>query len=61
MRDEDHGKAQFAAQLLRQAASLFRDLAQSNPDVADQMRLNAQSYEAVADLVERDPNGQMPL
>jgi len=50
-----------AANLLRNAATFFRDLGTQNPDLAEQMEMNARTYDAVADMVERDPNGQMTL
>ncbi len=53
--------AQFAAQLLRNAAVFFRDVGEQNPTLKEQMDINAQSFEAVADLVENDPNGEVPL
>ncbi len=53
--------AQFAAQLLRNASVFFRDIGDQNPHLKEQMELNASSYEAVADLVENDPGGQVPL
>ena len=53
--------AQFAAQLLRSAAKFFRDIGQQNPTLMEQMDQNAQSFEAVADLVEADPTGPVPV
>lgn len=53
--------AQFAAQLLRNAATFFRDIGEQNPALKEQMDVNASSYEAVADLVETDPTGDVPL
>ena len=53
--------AQIAANLLRNAATFFRDIGGQNPDLAEQMEVNARTYDAVADMVEQDPNGEMPL
>lgn len=52
--------AQFAAQLLRSAAVFLRDVGVQNPAIKEQMDMNAASFEAVAELVERDPNGEVP-
>jgi len=51
----------IAVNLLRNAATFFRDLGAQNPDLAEQMESNAQTYDAVADLMEQDPHGEMPL
>lgn len=51
--------AQIAANLLRNAATFFRDIGGQNPALGEQMGMNAQTYDAVADLVERDPMGVM--
>jgi len=53
--------AEIAASLLRAAAKFFRDVAEQNAEVKDQMRNNAETYDAVADLVEKDPNGMTQL
>ena len=53
--------AKIAATLLRSAATFFRDIAGQNPAITDQMLKNAKTYDAVADLVEGDPTGEMPL
>lgn len=53
--------AQIAANLLRNAATFFRDIGGQNPDLKEQMDVNARTYDAVADMVERDPLGEMPL
>ena len=53
--------AEIAATLLRAAAKFFRDVASQNPEVGDQMRSNADTYETVADLVQGDPAGTTDL
>lgn len=53
--------AQIAANLLRNAATFFRDIGGQNPQLTDQMEANARTYDAVADMVEQDPNAEMPL
>ena len=52
--------AQLAAKLLRDAGSFFRSVGEQNPPIADQMNDNAQVYDEVAQLVEADPNGDLP-
>lgn len=52
--------AQLAAQLLRDAATFFRALSEQNEALKDQMTENADVFEQVAALVEKDPNGQLP-
>lgn len=52
--------AQLAAQLLRDAATFFRALSEQNDALKDQMTENADVFEQVATLVEKDPNGQLP-
>lgn len=47
--------AQLAAQLLRDAANFFRHLAQENPALQEQMHDNAEIYDEVAGLVEKNP------
>jgi hypothetical protein len=51
--------AQLAAKLLRDAAAFFKDLAQQNPEISDQMSDNAQIYEQIAGLVEEKPNEEL--
>lgn len=53
--------AEIAANLLRNAATFFRDLGGQNADLHEQMEINANTYDAVASLVENDPNGEMAL
>lgn len=51
--------AQLAAKLLRDASAFFKDLAQQNPEISDQMTDNAQIYEQIAGLVEEKPNEEL--
>ncbi|MCG8510375.1 MAG: hypothetical protein MI741_14200 [Rhodospirillales bacterium] len=53
--------AEIAANLLRAAAKFFRAFAEDNPNMRDQMLTNAETYEAVAQLVGDDPNGVTEL
>jgi hypothetical protein len=53
--------AQIAANLLRNAATFFRDIGGQNENLRAQMEVNARTYDAVADMVEKDPNAEMPL
>ena len=53
--------AQIAANLLRNAATFFRDIGGQNNELKEQMEVNARTYDAVADMVEQDPNAEMPL
>lgn len=53
--------AEIAATLLRAAAKFFRDVASQNPEVGEQMRTNADTYDTVADLVQNDPNGNTEM
>lgn len=52
---------EIASNLLRNAATFFRDLGVQNPDLAEQMEMNARTYVTVADMLDTDPNGQMAL
>ncbi|MCW8916680.1 MAG: hypothetical protein OQK24_12630 [Magnetovibrio sp.] len=52
---------QLAANLLRNAATFFRDIGTNNPELKKQMEANASTYDAVADMVEQDPSGKIPL
>ncbi len=52
--------AQLAAKLLRNAANFFRDVAIQNPSLKGQMDVNADTYEVVADLVEKSPTAEIP-
>lgn len=51
--------SELAAQLLRDAAGFFRALSDQNVELKDQMIENADVFEQVATLVERDPLGQI--
>jgi len=53
--------AELAINLLRNAAVFFRDIGAQNPDLKEQMDVNARTYDAVAEMMEKDPNGEMPL
>jgi hypothetical protein len=53
--------AQLAAQLLRDAALLMKTLGEQNPALAAQMQENAAVFHQVADLVETDPTGTLPI
>ena len=52
--------SELAVNLLRNAAVFFRDIGAQNPDLQEQMEVNARTYDTVADMVERDPLGVMP-
>lgn len=49
--------AQLAAKLLRDAATFFRNIAEQNEPLKEQMTENASVFDQVADLVETDPGG----
>ena len=51
--------SELAAKLLRDAAAFFQTIAEQNPPLKDQMDENADVFMQVADLVEKDPNGQI--
>ncbi|MCB1326500.1 MAG: hypothetical protein H7A21_06150 [Spirochaetales bacterium] len=51
----------IAGRLLRDAAIFFRNIGEENPPLKDQMEASATVYEQVADLLESDPHGQIPL
>jgi hypothetical protein len=53
--------AELAAQLLRNSAAFFRDVGSQNPKLKDQMENNAETFEVVAGLVEKDPEGEMEI
>lgn len=48
---------EIASNLLRAAAKFFRAFAEDNPAMRDQMLNNADTYDAVAKMLEDDPNG----
>ena len=49
--------AELAAKLLRDAATFFKTIAEQNPPLKEQMTENADVFEQVADLVEKNPTG----
>lgn len=51
--------AELAAKLLRDAAAFFQTIAEQNPPLKEQMDENADVFQQVADLVEKDPNGEI--
>jgi hypothetical protein len=53
--------AQLAAKLLRDAATFFRNVGEQNQPLKDQMNDNAAVYDQVADLIEKNPNGELDL
>jgi hypothetical protein len=53
--------AQLSARLLRDAATFFRNVAAQNEPLREQLEDNATVYEQVADLVEREPLGEIDL
>ncbi len=53
--------AQLAAKMLRDASMFFQQVGEQNPPVADQMNQNAAVYQQVAQLVESDPMGEVPM
>mgnify|MGYP007088348899 FL=1 len=53
--------AQLGSKLLRDAATFFRNVGAQNEPLREQMNDNATVYEQVAELLEKDPNGQLDL
>lgn len=53
--------SELAAKMLRDAAVFFQQVGEQNPPVAEQMNQNAQVYAQVAQLVESDPTGEVPM
>ena len=53
--------AVLAAKLLRDAATFFRNVGAQNPPLKEQMDENASVYEQVADLVEKEPLGELEV
>ena len=51
--------ADLAAKLLRDVARHYRILAEENPDSAKTLEHNARTCEEVAELVEKDPTGEI--
>ena len=52
--------AQLAAKLLRNAAEFFRSVGAQDSQIGTQMQANADTYEMVAEWVERDAHGEGP-
>lgn len=53
--------SELAANLLRDAAVFYRQIADTNPSVASSLRESAETFDAAATLVESDPNGVVQL
>ncbi len=53
--------AQVAAELLRAAATFFRNVADTNADLKEQMETNADTYDVIAGLVVSEPEGELVL
>jgi len=53
--------ADLAAKLLRDAAIFFRNVGDQNEPLKEQMNDNADVYEQVAELLEKDPTGELDL
>ena len=53
----DKSHAELAGRLLKDAATFFRTLAAENEPIAEQMNENANVYDQIGDLVEKDPLG----
>ena len=51
--------AEFAARLLREAASIFRSIGGGDPASDDRRDQFAALYEQTADLIEKDPLGKI--
>lgn len=52
--------ASLTARLLREAAAFFRNLAETNEPLRDQMTENASVFDQIANLVQNDPTGLLP-
>lgn len=50
--------AELAAKLLRDAAVFFRSVGEQNAELTEQMRSNADTYDMVADWVEKDAGAE---
>lgn len=50
--------AALAVTLLKDAATFFRNMAASNPDIKSQMTQNALAFEQMADALGRQPEGK---
>lgn len=53
--------AEVAADLLKAAAIFFRNIAETNIELKEQMETNAETYDAIAQLVTSDPQGELDL
>jgi len=53
--------ADLAAKLLRDAATFFRNVGDQNEPLKEQMNDNADVYEQVAELLEKNPMGELDL
>lgn len=53
--------AEVAADLLRAAATFFRNIAETNQELKEQMETNAETYDVIAGLVASDPQGELDL
>lgn len=53
--------ADLAVRLLRDAAGFFRNVAEQNPALAEQMNDNADVYDKVADKLALDPLAEIEL
>ncbi len=51
--------AELTGKLLKDAAMFFRTLAEQNEPLKEQMSENADVYEQIADLVAKDPQGEL--
>ena len=53
--------AQLGAKLLRDAAIFFRNVGEQNEPIRERMNDNAEVYDQVADLLEKNPLGVLDL
>ena len=53
--------AEVAADLLKAAAVFFRNIAETNTELKEQMETNAETYDVIAQLVTSDPQGKLDL
>jgi len=53
--------AEVAADLLKAAAIFFRNIAETNTELKEQMETNAETYDVIAQLVTSDPQGKLDL
>lgn len=51
--------SELAARLLRDAAQFFKTIGEQNEPLKEQMEENATVFMQVADLVEKDPTGEL--